>query len=258
MKIIDTHAHLDFPDFDPDREQLVEELSAASIGVINPATDRQSIERVDRLSRQHPLIWGALGLHPTDVTASVLTELPSLIEQWQRSFEKNPKLVAVGEVGLDYYHRADSAPSQKAALRQFLTLAKERRLPVIFHCRDAYGDLVTMLADYPGTRGVIHCFSGTQEQAERFIALGLYISFTNIITYAKNEGLRQTAAALPLEKILVETDAPFLPPEDKRGERNDPRNVAGVAETIARLHNSDLDAIAKQTTINARELFSLE
>lgn len=257
MKIVDTHAHLDFANFDQDRDTLVQELDQAGIGVINPATDRDSIERVDKLCRKHALVWGALGLHPTDVTPALLLGLPKMLEDWQKRFESNSKLVAIGEVGLDYYHRTENASAQKTALRQFLTLASERNLPVIFHCREAYGDLVTLLADYPKTRGVIHCFTGTRGQAELFLNLGFYLSFTAILTYDKNEALRQTAAELPLEKIMIETDSPFLPPQKLRGQRNDPREVLGVAEVLAGLHDLSLDEIAKRTTMNAQELFSL-
>lgn len=258
MKAVDTHAHLDFSEFDTDRERIIAELEAAETGVINPATDLDSNSRIEKLTRRHPLIWGALGLHPTEVAAETLTTLPALLGQFQDAFERNAKLIAIGEIGLDYHHQAHTATHQKAVLRQFLSFALEHSLPVIFHCREAYGDLVTVLGDYPGLRGVIHCFNGTTAQAGQFLELGLHLSFTAQVTYPKNELMRSIVTTVPKEKILLETDAPFLAPQESRGTRNEPKNILKVAVVIADAQQVAVETLLEQTTANARQLFRLE
>lgn len=258
MRLVDTHAHLDFPDFDVDRAALIKELADNEIGVINIATDKESVEKVDDLCRDNELVWGAIGLHPTEVGSTTLTELPGLMKDWKQRLEANPKIVAIGEIGLDYFHdRTTSiASAQKAALRQMLTFAQEMDKPVIFHCRDAYGDLATILADYK-IRGVIHCFSGTQTQADAFLQLDFYLSATAIVTYPKNEGLRQTFKNVPAARLMLETDSPFLPPQGRRGERNDPRTVIELSGLLATLRGVSAEELQHQTTQNAETLFNL-
>lgn len=258
MRWIDTHAHLEFEHFDSDRASLIQKLADQNIGVINPATDEASVRKIDSLTREHSLIWGAVGLHPTDVTPEIILRLPEILKNWEQLIAANPQLIAVGEVGLDYFHQKESAHRQKVALRQMLTFAVDHDLPVIFHCRDAYGDLVTMLENYPRVRGVVHCFSGTAAQAQQFLAADLHLSFTCNVTYDKNEALRQIIGSTPLEQILIETDSPFLASQDRRGERNDPTYVTKVAEVIAATQHISLDEVAKQTTANAVKLFKIK
>ncbi len=258
MRLLDTHAHLDFANFDPDRDQLIAKLSSAEIGVINPATDEASVQAIDELTKKHPMIWGAVGLHPTEVSGEIISRFSELLSGWEERLRANPRFVAVGEIGLDYYHKDTGVAHQKAALRQMLTFALEHDLPVIFHCRDAYGDLVTMLENYPKIRGVIHCFSGSVAQAEQFLKLGLHLSFTSNVTYAKNDNLREVIRAVPLDRMMIETDSPFLSPEDRRGERNDPTNVIRVAEVIAKERQLTVEVVAKQTTATALKLFNIE
>lgn len=256
MRSIDTHAHLDFPEFEIDRRALIEELKREGIAVINPASSLASNEAVDKLTRQFSNVWGAVGLHPIDVGEIALEKVPSLIDSWQRFLENNNKLVAVGEIGLDFYgERCQSANAQKAALRQFLTFALERQLPVIFHCRDAYGDLITILETYRGIKGVVHCFSGSTEEAECFLKLGLHVSFTANLTYPKNKSLRQVSLAVPLERLLLETDAPFLAPQSRRGQRNDPYTIFELAELHAQLRHLSAEEVIKATAENAKNLF---
>lgn len=257
MRAIDTHVHLDF--YSKDQAALIAALTAADIGVLTIATSLESNAEVDQLSIKHPLVWGALGLHPTEIGPQTLTAVPGLLEEWQRLRVKNPKIVALGEVGLDYFRpeSAINAATQKAVLRQFLTFALEKKWPVIFHCREAYGDLVTMLADYPGLRGVIHCFSGSQSQAEQFLALGLHLSFTAMITYPKNAELLNIVRQTPSNRLLLETDSPFLPPQHLRGQQNDPRQVLTVAAAVAESRNEPVENILEQTTATATKLFGL-
>ncbi|MEK9167239.1 MAG: TatD family hydrolase, partial [Patescibacteria group bacterium] len=252
-------AHLDFPQFDNDRSELIAKLKEEKIGVINIATDFESNQKVVDLAANNDLIWAVIGLHPTEINPDTLTNLTAEIKQLKNLVQTNQKVVAIGEVGLDYYREKsrNDAETQKVILRQFLTLAGELNLPVVFHCRDAYGDLLTILADYPGTKGVIHCFTGTADQAKSFLELGLFISFTATITYEDNGYQRETVAAVPLEKILLETDSPFLTPQNRRGQRNDPLTILEVAQTIAQVKTIILDEVLKQTTTNASSLFGL-
>lgn len=257
MEWIDTHAHLDFAEFDDDRGKLIKTLADQKIGVINPATDEASVAKIDKLTRENSLVWGAVGLHPTDITSETTTRLPGVLKDWSKMIAANPRLVAVGEVGLDYYHKRDSAHQQKIALRQMITFAIDHDLPVIFHCRDAYGDLGTILDNYPGLRGVVHCFSGSSTQASQFLEAGLNLSFTCNVTYDKNDELRQVITTTPLEKIMIETDSPFLAPQDRRGERNDPTQVVEVAKVIAAQKKVTIETVARQTTANAQKLFKI-
>lgn len=260
MEWIDTHAHLDFPEFESDRPGLISKLEEQQIGVINISTSPESIAPVVELAKNHPLIWATVGIHPTDITPATLIELSTLLDSWSELIDKEPNIVGIGEVGLDYHHNRTTAAAenQKTALRQFLTFAQEKQLPVSCHCREAYGDLLTMLSDYPGVNGVIHCFSGNQDQAAAFLKLGWHLSFTAIIGYPQNDGLREVVKAAPLDKIMLETDCPFLPPADRRGSRNDPTTVIEIARLIANFKGKTADHVAQTTTMTAKKLFKLE
>lgn len=260
MLIVDTHAHLDFPQFDADRSEIIDDLDKHEIGLINISTSLESIPTVIKLATDNPSIWGMIGLHPTDIATETILKIPNLVKEWSDILDVNPKIVGVGEIGLDYFHdrSTEAASRQKGALKQFLMLAKEKNKPVSFHCRDAYGDLTTILQDYRPIKGVIHCFSGSAEQAKTFLQMGLLLSFTAIITYPKNEELREIVKSTPLEKIMVETDSPFLPPSELRGQRNDPRQVTAVAQKIAQIKGIAYEEVATQTTKNAIEFFGLE
>lgn len=260
MRLVDTHVHLDFPDFAADRAALIAELAKQQIGVINISTSLESIPQVVELANNNPLIWGMIGLHPTDIGPETIPAIPGLVQEWADILQTNHKIVGIGEIGLDYYHdrSTEAASRQKGALKQFLMLAKEQNKPVTFHCRDAYGDLLTILRDYAPIKGVIHCFAGSSEQAKQFVDLGLWLSFTAIITYPKNEALCAVVQQTPLERIMIETDSPFLPPEGKRGQRNDPTAVAVVAQAIAEIKGISMAELAAQTIQNAVGFFGLE
>lgn len=258
MQAVDTHAHLDFPEFEADLSQVLQDLAVKEIGVITIATDYDSLTKVEQLTK-NTNVWGSAGLHPGEINATTLTELPKVLENWTKRLEDNPKLVALGEIGLDYFrhHPQGSASIQQAVLRQLLSFALERQLPVIIHCRQAYGDMLTILSDYPKLRGVIHCYNGTTEQAQAFLELGFHLSFTGMLTYPANEALRQTASAVPLERLLLETDAPFLSVQSKRGQRNDPSAILEIAALHAELKGQPIEEILANTTKNAVDLFGL-
>lgn len=257
MEAVDSHAHLDFEQFDQDREGLIGELAKQEIIVVNPSSSLESVTKVDQLSRQFTNIFGAIGLHPQEVSTELLPQLPELINGWAKLVKQNKKIVAVGEIGLDYYRNHTTADSQKAALRQLLTFAQQVSLPVIIHCREAFGDLMTLLADYRDIQAVMHCFSGSIKEAEQVLGHGWLISITANITYPKNEQLRQVVKQINLEKIMIETDSPFLSPQESRSKRNDPRNVVVVAQTIAQLKHISLEQVLKATTATARRFFKL-
>lgn len=258
MRAVDTHAHLDFPHFDHDRQELIALLEKEELGVINIATSLESVEKVVELTKNR-LVWAAIGVHPTDITHEVNVQLPAVIEGWKKLVASNPKIVAVGEVGLDYYREASrqTASLQKAALRQLITFAHEAKLPIIFHCRAAYGDLLVLAKDYKIT-GVVHCFSGTSVEAKAFLDRGLNLSFTGNVSYPNSELLLDAIKATPIEKIMLETDCPFLAPQNIRGKRNDPRTIFEVARIIAEIKGVDVNEVVEATTTNAIKLFRLD
>lgn len=258
MKAIDTHAHLDFSAYDKDREEIIGKLDTQEIGIINIATDEASLVQVDKLSNDNKLIWGAVGLHPTEVNSNTLINLDSFMNKLEKLFDSNPKLVAIGEIGLDYFHSIKHVSEQKVILAEQLKYAQQKNIPVIFHCRDAYGDLLTILKHYPKLRGVVHCYSGTTEQVKKYLELGFHISFTGMITYKKNDELRETSLSVPIDKLLLETDSPFLSPQSKRGDRNDPTAIMEIAQQHAELRNISLEEVLRETTDTAIKLFGLK
>ncbi|MEK7548591.1 MAG: TatD family hydrolase, partial [Patescibacteria group bacterium] len=205
MRVVDCHVHLDFSQFDQDRQSLIELLAAEELFVINIATDLDSIEAVDRLSRENRLIWGAIGLHPCEITANTLIELPAELNRWRHLLNQNPKLVAIGEIGLDYHRlpEAGATSRQRAVLEEMIIFALEVEKPIIFHCRDAYGDLATIISQHSGLRGVVHCFSGNWQEAEAFLELGLYLSLAGNLTYPKSGAIVDVAKRAPLERLLI-------------------------------------------------------
>ena len=257
MKAIDTHVHLNFSAFDKDRQAVIDQLEAEDIGVINIATDEESLEAVNKLSAENKLIWGAVGLHPTEAGPQALMALAGLIKKLDGLLKDNPKIVAIGEIGLDYFHSKEQVGDQKVILAEQLNYALKNDIPVIFHCRDAYGDLLTILGHYPKIRGVIHCYSGTREQVKEYLKMGFYISFTGMLTYNGNDALRETSLEVPLDKLLLETDSPFLSPQSSRGKRNDPMGIIEIAAQHAELRKLSVEQILKDTTGNAARLFGL-
>lgn len=259
--LIDTHCHLNFDAYDDDREQVLASAAAAGVKqIINPGIDPASNEAAVRLTQQFPAIFAAVGIHPnstTDFTPAMLAPL--------REFATNPKVVSIGEIGLDYYWDKSPRDTQAKAFEAQLQLAAELELPVIIHNREASGDVLPILeawaADLPPTLkdrpGVLHSFSAPAAYAERALAAGFYLGFTGPITYKKADDLRRVAARVPLDRILVETDGPFLTPHPHRGKRNEPAYIPLMVERLAALHQIDSAAMAKHTTDNARRLFKL-
>jgi len=259
MKLTDTHAHLQFKAYDPDREEVIKRNLKELSAIINVGADLDSSANAIGLAKKTDQLYASVGIHPHHAekyykTAKYLAKLEKLISQ--------PKVVAVGEIGLDL-HRYENSPlpdleKQKVVFHRQISLALKFDKPVIFHCRDSYDPLYEEIKQYQGkVFGVVHCFMGSWEQAERFLDLGLYISFTGNLTYKNNGYIREVAAKIPENKILIETDAPYLPPQPIRGMRNEPLYVKIVASTLASIKSWNLQKVAKITTQNASELFKI-
>lgn len=252
--LIDTHAHLDNGQFSQDLEQVLERAEAAGVSQIltvgcDLASSRASIE----LAQRYPQLYAAVGIHPHDAPQADAAGLAEL----RRLLTDNPKVVAVGEIGLDYYRDRSPRPVQAQAFRDQLALALEVGLPVIVHDRDAHNDVLQILKE-SGARevgGVLHCFSGDLEMAKAVLDLGFYLSFPGTITYPSNAAGREVVKGVPIESILIETDCPYLAPQNYRGRRNEPAYVQHTAAMIAEIKGLALEDVARITTLNAWQLF---
>ncbi|MFN3531985.1 MAG: TatD family hydrolase, partial [Candidatus Brocadia sp.] len=218
--IVDTHAHLDFPEYKADLEAVLSRAKEADVGcIINVGTSLASSKKSITLANRFNNIYASIGIHPHD--ASKVSE-----QDWQalEALIKEAKVIAIGETGLDYYRNRSPHEDQQRIFRRHLILANAHNLPVIIHCREASSDCLTILHEHKNgsLKGVVHCFSGTKEIAAKCIELGLYISFAGPITFSNANTLREVAKSVPVERLLLETDCPFLSPQPKRGERNEP------------------------------------
>jgi TatD DNase family protein len=254
---VDTHCHLDFDAFDADRDQVVERAAAAGVTrIIVPAVDLASCRAVLALAERYGAVYAAVGVHPNSSAGWQDEWIDSL-----RLLAAHPKVVAIGEIGLDYYWDKSPAPVQQRALRAQLELAAELNKPVILHNRETDADLLRLLAESPlhgrDRPGVFHSFSTTWETAQAALDHGYYIGFTGPITYKNADSLRRVAAHTPLDRLLLETDAPFLPPQKHRGRRNEPAYIPLIADRIAALHNVSVQELAQQTTAKANALFQM-
>lgn len=256
MKFIDTHAHLQFEKFADDRDELVKRNSENLLAIINPGADLNSSENAVKLSGNVDNFYAAIGVHPHHVGNWTKDYLPTL-----EKLMAEDKVVAVGEIGLDK-HRYLGYPEpvindQLGILLPQIGLARGYKKPILFHCREAYNDLYEALKDFKPIVGLMHCFMGNLETAKKFINLGLLISFAGNLTYKNNEHIREVAAYLAEDQILLETDSPYLSPEPKRGERNEPLNISLTAAVLAELRQTNIDQIASATTRNAKKLFEI-
>lgn len=256
--MIDSHAHLYFDAFDADRDAVIERARQAGIAaIVNIAVDVASSEACIALAAAHQGFFASVGIHPTTPVADEM--LAAQVDRLRElAGAHRGRVVAVGEIGLDYHWREVPGEAQKAKLRVQLALARELGLPVIFHCREALPDLFEVLEAEPGLPGgVFHCFAGGPEEARRALALGFHVSFAGNVTYPRAGGLQEAARAVPPEKLLLETDAPFLAPQAHRGKRNEPAFLPATAAFLARLKGvpeNELIAIAAAAT---RSLFRL-
>ena len=253
--LIDSHCHLDMKDFNKDRIEVLERAKREGIGyIIAIGIDVKSSEAALALARKYDQIFATVGCHPHDADGCRTEDLQKLA-----ALALEPEVVAWGEIGLDYYRNYSEKENQKKIFKEQLALAHTVNLPVIIHDREAHEEVYAMLKKMgKGERkGVIHCFSGDMDLAEAFMALGYDISIPGTVTYKNAHSIREVAATIPLDRMLLETDAPFLTPVPKRGKRNEPAYVAYTAREVAKLRDIPFETVAEQTTENARALFGL-
>jgi len=254
--LIDTHCHLDFKDFDSDRDIVLKRARDNGVGlIINVGSSMEGTARSLKLARDNDFIYASIGIHPHE--ADRIAEKDIKVFQ---GFINNPKVVALGEIGLDYYRNISSRENQKKIFRRLLGIAKEAGLPLIIHNRDADSDIMGILKEVIGKKaaGVMHCFSGDEAFLKECLDMGFFISFTCNITYKNAGRLRDIAKLVPMERLLLETDAPFLAPQEFRGKRNEPMHVRYAAEEISKIKGLSFEEVAEATTYNAKMLFKLE
>lgn len=253
--LFDTHTHIQMPQFAADRASVISAAFTDGITrMLVPGVDVETSRDAIALAQAHPgAIFAAVGTHPHD--ASTLT--PEALAA-ERELSLSPEIVAIGEIGLDYYRNLSPRDVQREALIAQFELAHERDLPIILHNRESHEDMIALLRSHgQGLRGVFHCFIGSRDMARDALELGFYLSFAGPLTFPKNEELREVAAWAPLDRILVETDSPYLTPPPFRGKRNEPRHVALVARSLAETCGLTLEEVAAATTTNALTLFRL-
>jgi TatD DNase family protein len=250
---VDTHAHLQWASFDNDRKAVLERAKKNYVTrIVNIGFDVVGSLKGVRLAENYEELYATVGIHPHN--ADTLNE--KTIDRL-REFAKNLKVVAIGEIGLDYYRNLSPKEVQKKAFETQLVLAQELKLPVVIHDRDAHDDILQALSKFRGKiTGVMHCFSGTKEMAQQCIDLGFKISFNGTITYPKNHELREIAKWIDLKSILLETDCPFLAPQEVRGKRNEPSFLPIIARDIANLKRISVEELAEATTRNAKEMLT--
>jgi TatD DNase family protein len=254
--IIDSHAHLDDPRFAADLEEVLARAQQAGVGhIVTIGTGLESSRKVIDLARRHPdLVSATVGIHPHDAR---LADEPALTEL--ERLAREPGVAAVGEIGLDYHYDHSPREAQRAAFEAQIQLALRVGLPVVVHCRKAYSDALPILEKRcnDGLRGVAHCFSGTWADAERLLGMGFFISIAGPVTFPNASALRGVAQRISLDRLLVETDCPYLAPQACRGRRNEPAYVAHVADALAQLRRVEPGEIGRKTAENAVRLFSL-
>jgi len=257
VSAIDSHCHLDMDRYGEDRDEVIARAVAAGVTTmvtIGAGGPRECNHAAAALAREHAGIYATVGIHPHDASSvddGVMEEIDGLARE--------PKVVGIGETGLDFYYDNSPRERQEEAMRRFTRLARERDLPLVVHVRDAY-DLCARILREEGLGdggGVIHCFSGDRAAARTFLDLGLYLSFSGIVTFKNSDELRAAAKLTPADRLLIETDAPFLAPVPLRGKRNEPAYMLHTAALLAQLRGESLDAVATTTAENARRLFRL-
>ncbi|MGB4762857.1 MAG: TatD family hydrolase [Candidatus Saccharimonas sp.] len=260
MRLIDTHCHIHDSEFYPEiREEVYEQSIDANVTMLCVGTDIRSSREAVEFCDMHEQSYAIVGIHPHDAKDADVTEIRTLVNEYLRGVkrEKRRTIVGIGEIGLDYFYDHSPREWQIEALREQLAIAKEFDLPVSFHVRDAFSDFWPIFDDFPGIRGVLHSFTDSQENCDEAIRRGLYIGVNGISTFTKSTEQQGLFATLPLENILLETDAPFLTPVPFRGKVNIPAYVGRVAEHQAGLKGCSVADVARITTDNATKLFGI-
>lgn len=255
MLLVDSHCHLNFPDFREDLDEVVARAKAAGVGVMQTiCTEMEEFEEVAAIASRFEGVYCSVGVHPNDSGKTKLVELDALI-----AAASHPKVIGIGETGLDYYYENSDRATQQESFKRHIAAAQETGLPVIVHTRNAEDDTLEILSnsmkEKPFT-GVIHCFTSSHAFAEGAMALGLYVSFSGIVTFKNARELHESAAKIPLYRLLIETDSPYLAPVPHRGKRNEPSFVRYVNKMLAELKGEAEETVAKATTDNFFRLFS--
>ncbi|PSO75552.1 MAG: deoxyribonuclease [Cyanobacteria bacterium QH_8_48_120] len=258
MQLIDTHVHLNFEVFQEDLEALQDRWREAGVSrLVHSCVEPEEFEGIKALADRFPELSLAVGLHPLEAQKWK----PETANQIRSLACSEERVVAIGEMGLDFY-KADNYEQQKAVARAQLEIAQQLDLPVIIHCRDAAAPLAELLQEFWQTngavRGVMHCWGGNPEETQQFLDLGFYISFSGIVTFKNAKQIQASAEMVPSDRLLIETDCPFLAPVPRRGKRNEPSYVRYVAESLALQKNMNLEALAAQTSENACRLFGID
>lgn len=280
IKIIDTHSHLHFDAYNQNRSEILSQMSAEECATIAVGTNGATSQMAIELAERESLVYAAVGYHPNFFTSAFVPEeeradeKPYSKEQLEKIILSRKRIVALGETGLDYYRLSEELHSieegkniQKGAFIDHLDLGITHELPIVVHCREAFDDLIQILSERKkrgiNDRCVIHCFTGDWELAQNLLELGCHLSFTGIITFPEKKGsdpekaIARVIERMPLERMMIETDAPWLAPIPHRGEQNNPTYVRFIAEKIAELRKKSVDEIVQETTINAKRFFSI-
>ena len=252
--IFDTHAHYDAEQFDADRDAVLAALPASGVGlVIDPGCEGSSSRAAVELAARYPHVYAAVGWHPEEWESWDSSSLPLL-----RELVKRPKVVAVGEIGLDYYWDREHKALQREMFERQICLALERDLPVIVHDREAHEDCLETVLCYPELRGVFHCYSGSAEMARELVRRGWYLGFDGPVTYRNNKKAAEVLAVTPMDRILAETDSPYMAPEPVRGRRNDSRNLPHILARLAEIKGVTPEEMERVTWENGRRLFGID
>ena len=254
MRLFDTHAHYDSGAFNADRMEVLASMPGQGVELIlNPGCDLPSSQTAVELAEKFPFVYAAVGVHPSDCEGFSQNTLDGL-----RTLAAHPKVRAVGEIGLDYYWK-DNPPRefQREVFHAQLELAEELQLPVIVHDREAHQDCLEVVQAHPKVTGVYHCYSGSLEDAKTLVKLGWMLSFTGVVTYKNARKSLEVIDWLPMDRIMIETDSPYLTPEPFRGKRNDSRKVYRVAETIAQVKGLEAEEVARITLENGKRFFEI-
>ena len=252
--LFDTHAHYDAEQFDADRDEVLGALPGAGIALaVNPGCDLPSSRAAVALAERYDFLYAAVGYHPENCAPYRPEDLEAL-----RELAEHPKVVAIGEIGLDYYWEENPPREfQQRVFRDQLALAAELELPVIVHDREAHADSLAMIREFPQVRGVFHCFSGSAEMAEELVKLGWMVSFTGVLTYKNARKAVEAARAVPLERVMIETDSPYMAPVPHRGKRNDSRYVRLICERLAEIKGVSFAECARVTRENGKRFFGI-
>lgn len=251
--LFDTHAHLNDPAFDEDRAELLDTFRDARVGlVLNAGCSLESSKDCIALAERYPWIYASVGTHPDSAD-----EVSEEVLEAYRQMCRHEKVKAIGEIGLDYYYETIPRDVQQRAFRMQMRLAQELDMPVIVHERNAHDDGMTIVKEFPKVKGVFHCYSGSAEMARQLVNMGWYIGFTGVLTFKNARKAVETAQRIPLERIVLETDCPFMAPEPYRGKRNHPGYLMQMALKLAQIREMDVEDVIRVTTENAKRLYRI-